>query len=289
MSLKRLLLIDGMAVVYRAFFAIRNISTSDGQPTNAVFGFVRMLRQLQSKWQPSHEAVIFDGGLPQRRMDLHAEYKAQRPDMPEDLRAQKPVVEEFLDAAGLCRAIVDNEEADDVIASVVARYRKEFNEILIATGDKDMYQLVDSKVKVIPVAGKEDLLDSDGVRAKTGVEPGMVPDWLALVGDASDNIPGVKGIGRKTAAKVLNEHGPLHQIFDGKPGGEQDKALSRILKDRDLVLKNLQMVSLKNDLDCPFSLEDMEVAGGDNRALINFCRKWEFDSIARELEQGQLL
>ncbi|MFW6151759.1 MAG: 5'-3' exonuclease [Verrucomicrobiota bacterium] len=289
MSLKRLLLIDGMAVVYRAFFAIRNISTSGGQPTNAVFGFVRMVRQLQSRWKPTHEAVIFDGGLPQRRMDLHAEYKAQRPDMPDDLRAQKPVVEEYLDAAGLCRAIVDSEEADDVIASIVARYRERFDEILIATGDKDMFQLVDGKVKVIPVAGKEDLLDTDGVRAKTGVEPQMVPDWLALVGDASDNIPGVKGIGRKTAAKVLNEHGPLRQILAGNPGGEQEKVLSRILKDRDLVLKNLQMVSLKDDLDCPFSPEEMEVTGGDNRALIDFCRKWEFDSIARELEQGQLL
>ncbi len=289
MSSKRLLLIDGMAVIYRAFFAIRNISTSDGQPTNAVFGFVRMLRQLETKWQPTHEAVIFDGGIPERRTDLHAEYKAQRPAMPEELRIQKPVAEEYLDAAGLPWARVDKEEADDVIASVVAKYRERFDEILIATGDKDIYQLVSTTVKVIPVAGKENLLDVEGVRAKTGVEPGMVPDWLALVGDASDNIPGVEGIGKKTAARVLNEYGPLRHILAGIPATGQDKALARIVKDRELVLRNLEMVRLKSDLECPFSPDQMEVTGEDKKSLIDFCRKWEFGSIARELEQGQLL
>ncbi len=289
MPSRRLLLIDGTAVMYRAFFAIRNLSTSDGRPSNAVFGFVRMLRQLEAKWRPSHETVIFDGGIPERRLELHAEYKAQRPGMPEALKAQKPVAEEYLDAARLPWARLEREEADDVIASIVMKYRDDVDEILIATGDKDMYQLVSEAVKVIPVAGKEAVLDVEGVRAKTGVEPEMVPDWLALVGDASDNIPGVEGIGKKTAARILNEHGPLRRILAENCEGEKDKALARIEGNRDLVLKNLEMVRLKTDLECPFSLEEMEIMDVDKRPVIDFCRKWEFGSIAGELEQGQLL
>jgi DNA polymerase-1 len=286
----RLILVDGTAVLYRAYFAIKNLETSNGEPTNAVFGFVRMVRQIKSKWKPSHMTVVFDGGVPQRRTDLHAEYKAQRPAMPEGLRQQKPVVEDYLDAARIAWARVENEEADDVIASMTEALAACFGETLIATGDKDIYQLVNGKVKVIPVAGKESLLDAEGIEAKTGVSPGLVPDWLALVGDASDNIPGLEGVGKKTASKILNEYGPLRVILDSSHQSvSEDSTLRKIRANRDLLEKNLKMVDLKRDLPLPLKLPEMEIGRPDNGGLIELFRRLEFESFVKELQQATLL
>lgn len=153
MATRRLILIDGNNVLYRAFFAIRDLSTSGGRPTNAVFGFVKMLRQLRELHRPSHWMVTFDGGLPEERTELLEEYKAQRTPMPDSLREQVGVAERYLDCAGISWCRVDGQEADDVMASVLWRHAGDFDEALLATGDKDMYQLVTDAVRVVPVSG----------------------------------------------------------------------------------------------------------------------------------------
>jgi len=212
MSSNVLLLVDAMAGIYRAFYAIRNLSTSAGEPTNAVFGFVRMLRQLETWWEPSHVVVVFDGGLPEERMTLVPEYKAQRAPMPDDLRAQIPRIEEFLDLYGVPRVRVLGEEADDVMATMVRTAEEDAESVLLATSDKDLYQLVNETVKLVRMSGEQGLMGREEVIEKTGVPPEKIIEWLALVGDSADNIKGVPGVGPKTAAKLLTEHGSLDGI-----------------------------------------------------------------------------
>jgi DNA polymerase-1 len=148
MSDKRLLLIDGTNILYRAFFAIADLATGAGQPTNAVFGFVRMLRQWLRQWQPTHQLVVWDGGTPERRKVLLPEYKAHRPAMPDALRRQFALADEYLDRAGIAHMRMDGEEADDVMASLAQRATPEA-EVLLVTSDKDMLQLVTERIRVI--------------------------------------------------------------------------------------------------------------------------------------------
>ena len=165
MSCKRLLLVDGMAGVYRAFYAIRDLSTRDGRPTNAIFGFIRMVRQLREHWAPTHWGVVFDGGLPEQRTQLLETYKAQRPSMPDPLRQQLDGVNTYLDAAGIWTLRVDGQEADDVMAALVRQADPEMDEVLLATNDKDMYQIVNDRVTLVGLAGKGARMGPAEVRA----------------------------------------------------------------------------------------------------------------------------
>ena len=250
---KTLILVDGSAVLYRAFYAIPSLSTKSGKPTNAVFGFVRMLRQVAAAWSPTHWAVAFDGGLPEQRMALQADYKAQRKPMPEALREQIPMVEEYLDCAGVARVRQAGQEADDIMATFVSLAEPAAERILLATGDKDMYQLVNEKVRIVPVSGQQAggvAMGPAEVMAKTGVGPGQIVEWLALTGDASDNIPGVPGIGGKTAARLLGQYGSLDSVWQHLDGVAGEKLRKALDGNRDLIRKNVEMVRLRRDLDC---------------------------------------
>ena len=204
-----ILLLDGLALVYRAFFAVRGLTGPAGEPTNAVFGFVRMVRQLRSWWKPDRVVAAFDGGSPERRLALCPAYKAQRPPMPDDLRSQLPLVNEYLALAGIPSVRIDRQEADDVLATLAFRAAADGADVRIATGDKDLMQLVDARIRLVAPAKTDQELDEAGVLAKTGVRPDQIVDWLALIGDTADNIPGVPGIGPKTATKLLQRFGTL--------------------------------------------------------------------------------
>jgi DNA polymerase-1 len=282
-----LLLVDGTAVMYRAFYAIRELSTSDGRPTNAVFGFIRMLRQMRETWQPTHWAVVFDGGLPEARTTLLTEYKAQRPSTPDDLKAQREPVNTYLDGARVPRLRMEGQEADDVMASL-ARWAAP-DRVLIATGDKDMYQLVDERVQVVPVAGSRAVMDGEAVQAKTGVPPSRIVAWLALVGDSVDNIPGVPGVGPKTAAKLLEAHGSLEALFAGLADVPSEKLRTRLAEHRDTVLRNVDLVRLDCSLDCGVSWDALAMRDPDADALLPLFESLEFGSMARELREPKLL
>lgn len=208
-----ILLLDGLALVYRAFFAVRGLTGPAGEPTNAVFGFVRMVRQLRAWWKPDRTVAAFDGGSPERRLALCPAYKAQRPPMPDDLRSQLPLVNEYLALAGIPSVRIDRQEADDVLATLATRAAADGADVRIATGDKDLMQLVDARIRLVAPAKTEQELDEAGVLAKTGVRPDQIVDWLALIGDNADNIPGVPGIGPKTAAKLLQRFGTLEECL----------------------------------------------------------------------------
>lgn len=285
----RLLLVDGLAALYRAFFAIPRLSTRAGIPTNAVFGFIRMLSQLRERWRPSHWGVVFDGGLSDEKLSLLGEYKSQRPPMPEALRTQISLAERYLDLARIVWFRAEKQEADDVIASLVQAARKELQtEVLIATGDKDLYQLVDGQVRVVPVSGKEGALGPSEVRDKTGVSPSQVVEWLALAGDSADNIPGVPGVGAKTAARLLDQFGTLaglHRHLEDVPG---EKLRAALREHWSIVQRNVRMVSLSRDLGIPLEWSRLAVNEPAPRDLIPFFEELELHQMARAMRQGDL-
>lgn len=286
MAHKRVLLIDGSAVAYRGFYAVRGLSTAAGRPTNAIFGFVRMLGQMRATWEPSHWMVAFDGGLPEARLALLEDYKAQRKPMPDELREQFDGIRDYLDRAGVCWVLHEGEEADDLMASTAEwAVREGAEEVLLATGDKDMYQLVGERIVIVPVAGKGGAMDRDGVTEKTGVPPELIPEWLAITGDSSDNIPGVPGVGPKTAARLLREFGSLDALERGLSGLGSEKLKIVLAEHWPAVRRNLQMVQLRRDLDVPCGWPEMAVRDPDPERLLPLLRELEFSSMVRDLEQ----
>ena len=288
MSPNRLILIDGTAVVYRAFFAIPELTAPSGCPTNALFGFIRMLRQLESSWSPTHWAVVFDGGLSQERLTLHEDYKAQRPRMPDPLRSQFEPVQEYLDLARVAWLRIEGEEADDVIASMVVRVEDRADEVLLATSDKDLYQLVGGSCRIIPPAGKGNMMGPEEVVSKTGVPPEKIVEWLALVGDASDNIPGVPGIGPKTAARLLETHGSLEGLWANLDEVRSDRIREALKENRRLLERNVAMVRLRRDIAGGPAWEDMSVKPRDAARLIPFFEEYGLKSMADSLRQADL-
>jgi DNA polymerase-1 len=229
MTAKTLLLMDGAALAYRAFYAIQNLSTRAGQPTNAVFGFVRMANQLASQWRPTHRAVVFDAGLPAARMALLPSYKQQREKMPDPLRSQFPLIEEYLRRAGIPALRVAGQEADDTMASLATLAAAEEADTLLATSDKDLFQLVTDRVVIVAPTAAGGRMGPAEVCAKMGVPPALVVELLALTGDTVDNIPGVPGVGPKTAAKLLTEFGSLAGLWArlAEVAGEKDARRAR--------------------------------------------------------------
>lgn len=212
MADQTLLIVDGHGFAYRAFFAIPKLTNPRGEPTNAVFGFLKMLRKLADEFHPTHWVVAWDAGLPEERLKVLETYKAQRKPMPDDLRAQLPVIREVLDASHVVSIEQPGHEADDVIASLCARAGSA--RVLIASADKDLMQLVNERVSMVRQTPKGDvLMDADGVRARYGVPPERVLDLLCLTGDSSDNIPGVPGVGEKTAAGLLQSFGSADAVL----------------------------------------------------------------------------
>jgi DNA polymerase-1 len=205
-------LIDGHALCYRAFFAVKELRNSSGQPTNAVFGFLNILRKLQKDFSPGYLAVCFDVGRKTRRHERYSEYKIHRQAMPEDLALQLPVIRELLAAFQIPVFESEGFEADDVIATLTRLFSSEGHPVVIVSDDKDMCQLVTDKVRIYN-SRRDVLMGPDEVVSRLGIVPRYVPDYLALVGDASDNIPGVDGIGEATAKDLIRSHGGLEEIY----------------------------------------------------------------------------
>jgi len=289
MASRNLILVDGMGLLYRAFYAIRDLSTKSGRPTNAVYGFIRMLRQAANTWDATHWAVVFDGGLPEARLELYEDYKAQRAPMPDPLRDQVDDAERYLELADVCMLRMEGQEADDVMASLAAWAEPEADRVVIATSDKDMFQVVNEKIHVVPGSGKKPAMGPEQIREKTGVPPEQVVEWLALTGDAVDNIPGVPGVGAKTAAKLLREYGGLDGMWENLSGISREKLRKSLEDNRDTVMKNVEMVTLSRDLDCGVDWDDLLFRKPDPGRLLPFFEELEFEKMADELRAGDLL
>lgn len=288
MAEKRLLLVDGLAGAYRFFYAIRGLTTAAGEPTNAVYGFVRMMQQLARTWNPTHWAVVFDGGTPPARLALVPEYKANRKPMPDALRAQLPILNAYLDAAGIPGVRLDACEADDVIATLARRAADAGCDVRIATGDKDLFQLVDDHVRIVSMAGETKIMDEAAVQEKTGVPPSNIPDWLALTGDNADNIKGVPGIGPKTAAKLLCEFGGLQQVYARLDEVQSQKVRQVLDANRNIVERNLKMVRLDCEVDNVPDWMPMRRQAEPVRPLLDFYRRYELHAFVGSLTSPEL-
>lgn len=287
MSTSRLLLIDGLAVAYRAFHAIPPLSSRAGVPTNALFGFVKMLAGLERQVVPTHLAVVWDGGLPAERMELLPTYKANREPMPEALEAQLPWIDRYLGTRSIPAVRLDGVEADDALATIGQAAARDGARVWIATNDKDLFQLVsDILLLVSPSKGLETMSPAE-VRAKTGVDPERIPDWLALVGDAADNIPGVPGIGPKTAAKLLAQFPSVGELVARVDEVESEKIRAAVREHAADLQRNLRMTTLHLDVPGVPDWEELGAWRGEGAETEELLRVLDLRSMLPRKEPEQ--
>jgi DNA polymerase-1 len=283
-----MLLVDGLAVAYRAFHAIPHLSSAKGEPTNALFGFIKMLRQLEEQWHPTHRAVVFDGGLPAQRMALWPAYKAQREPMPEALRAQLEPINTFLQLAGWCSVRPPEEEADDALATLAVKAAGPEMRVLIASSDKDLLQLVTDHIQIVPPTKDGLPLDAAAVRLKFGVAPAQVVDALALIGDAADNIPGVPGIGPKTAAQVLAQCTRLDEVWNQLERVESERIRHLLADHRAVVERNQALMRLRIDLPDMPPVDQLRARRPDYGPLVEFLEERDLKGLARSYRETEL-
>src|SRR6187399_1058684 len=279
-----LVLVDGSSYLYRAFNALPPFSNSRGEPTGAVFGVLNMLSKFLKDYDPERIAVVFDAPGKTFRDELFAEYKAQRPPMPDDLRSQIEPLFEAVRGMGLPILREQGVEADDVIGTLACAAAKENLSVLISTGDKDMCQLVSPHITLINTMSGT-VLDRAGVKAKFDVFPEQIIDYLALVGDSSDNIPGIDKVGPKTAAKWLGQYSTLDNLIAdaANVGGKVGENLRAGLGTLDLARK---LATIRTDLTLPVTLDELKRKPPDVSALRELYSRLELRSLLKQLDAG---
>lgn len=286
----RLLLVDGHYYLYRSFFAIRGLKNSRGEPTNAIYGYAKALRKMLADVRPDRAAVIWDCGLPARRVALQPAYKQNRSEMPDDLRPQEEWLQQNISLFGVASLCVPDTEADDLIASYALAAARDGAEVVIATNDKDILQLTSERIRIYSTTKADAgtagfaLLGVDEVRKKWGVDPARISDVLALTGDVSDNIPGVPGIGEKTAAALIQKHGSLTAMLENPAAIENPRLREKIESARQLILDNAEMVRLDDDLPLPVPWESFSPKP-DYPELLKVLRTCEFRGLVAEIEK----
>lgn len=291
----RLLIVDGHAYAYRAFHAIQKLNGPDGAPTNAIYGFIKMLTKMEATLKPTHHCVVWDGGLSEKRMAALPEYKVHRPPMPGDLERQVPEIESFLDASNIPSFVNEGVEADDWIASQTCCAVRGGVEVVIASADKDFLQLVSENVGMLnPNDKSETIWKVEQVRAKTGLDPEQVVDWLSLIGDSVDNIKGVPGVGPKTATDLLKQFGSIDGLYSRLSEVKSDRIRASLENSKAIVRRNQELIRLHVDLPCDFQLEKLEVRSPDHARLRPLYARWGFKTLLAQIEsvqaaQGSLL
>ena len=278
-------IIDGSAFIYRAFHAVAPLTNSRGFQTNAVFGFVSILRRLIKERTPDYVAVAFDTRGPVFRHDLYTPYKANRPAMPEELAAQIPFIKQIVRAMGIVSFEKNELEADDIIGSVAREMSAQQHSVVIVSGDKDLLQLVDDRVCMWdPMSDRT--MDREGVFNKYQVYPEQLLDCYALIGDSSDNVPGVPGIGPKSAAKLITEFGSLDLLYAGIDSLKQSKMKERLIDNRDNAFLSRELIRLKEDPDIPHHLDGYKLGTPDEPALKKIYTELGFSSLLKEFDNG---
>ncbi|MGB7622234.1 MAG: DNA polymerase I [Terriglobia bacterium] len=284
---KTLYLIDGMSQIFRAFFALPPMATSKGLPTNAIRGFTAILRKIIQTHRPDYLGVAFDTAEPTFRHDSFADYKKDRPDMPEDLSLQLPYIRKVCAALRVPIIQFERFEADDVIGTLTRKGEEQTLDVVIVTQDKDMFQLVDDHVRVMRASrqGDETLYDPSGVEELMGLPPEKIIDYLGLCGDAVDNIPGAPGIGEKGARKLLAEFGSIESLLE-RWNEVPNKRYSESLRDnRDLILKSKDLATIRLDVPVELNLEELHLDPPDRQAVFELFRELEFNTLLKEFEE----
>jgi DNA polymerase-1 len=278
-------LIDTMAYVFRSFFGMRSMSAPDGTPINAVFGLGMTLQKFLSDHQPQIVACCFDAGAKTFRNEIYPAYKANRGDPPEDLVPQFDLCRELVARMGFATVMTPGFEADDLIASLTARLRDRGHEVVIVTGDKDLVQLLEPGVRIYNLA-RDEWWDTEGVPARMGVKASQVTDYLALTGDAADNIPGVRGVGPKAAAALLSEFEDLAAIYadldrvETLPVRGAKSLRQKLENDYDSAMLSRKLVGLDYTAPCGLEIDDLGYSGADSGELEAFTDKWGLKRVA---------
>ncbi|WP_272538940.1 DNA polymerase I [Providencia sp. PROV197] len=286
-----LILVDGSSYLYRAYHAFPPLTNSAGEPTGAMYGVLNMLRSLMLQYKPSHVAVVFDAKGKTFRDELFESYKSHRPPMPDDLRAQIAPLHEMVEAMGLPLLVVSGVEADDVIGTLAREASRKGMPVLISTGDKDMAQLVEPNITLINTMNNT-ILGPDEVKDKYGVPPELIIDFLALMGDSSDNIPGVPGVGEKTALALLQGIGSLDAIYNDLDaiaplGFRGSKTLApKMAENRELAFLSYQLATIKTDVELDKKCEELQVTEIDADKLHQLFSRYEFKRWLADVENG---
>ena len=282
MKRKSLFLIDGNSFCYRAFYAIKGLSNSKGQPTNAIYGFISMLNKIKEKEKPDYLAVSFDLKGPTFRHEKFKDYKIHRKPMPDDLQSQIPIIKDVLRAYNIPIIEKQGYEADDVLATVAEKARDRFD-VYIVTGDKDALQLVKPHVSVLDTKTEGLVYDEEKVKERFGFGPEAVVDFMALAGDATDNIPGVKGIGEKTAKELLDQFKTLDGIYKNLDDVKSESVKKLLKEQKEQAVMSKELAKVDADAPVDFDIDEMKIKEPDAQALAGLFKELEFKTLLKEV------
>ncbi len=284
--MKKVALIDGSSYIYRAFYALPPLKSPDGKPTGAIYGFIRMLSKLLNEIQPDYIAVIFDKAGKTFRHEEYKEYKATRKETPDELKAQIPEIKKIIKLFGIKVLEKEGYEADDIIATLAKKAKEKGYQVYVITPDKDMMQLVNQNVFVFnPV--NEKLFDREAVKEKYGVYPEQFVDYLSIIGDSVDNIHGVKGVGPKTASKLLNEYNNIEGIFENLEN-LREKIRDAFLEAKENLETNRFLIKLDDNTPLDIDVEDLAKEQTKWEELIEEFEKLGFKSLLKEIKNRKV-
>lgn len=286
MSKETIILIDGSSLIYRAFHAVPpSFVNSKGMPTNAVYGFTQSVLKIIADFKPAYIVVAYDSKGPSFRHELFTEYKADRPPMPDALSVQIPYIKQMVAALNIKSLELTGFEADDVMATIVKRTSRGGLKAALVTGDKDMYQLVNEDTTILDYVKNIEIGPAETI-VKFGVAPGQIRDLLSLAGDSSDNIPGVKGIGRKTAVKLLTDFGSIDGIYENIGMVKSEKTRQNLIEHKESAMMSRELATLHPDVPLDFSLDDCRFKGFDLEVLAPLLTELGFRKLLNELAPG---
>ncbi|MCH7623514.1 MAG: DNA polymerase I, partial [Nitrospinae bacterium] len=281
-----LYLIDGSSYIFRAYFGVRqNLSTSKGLPTNALYGFVTMLQKVVRDECPDYLTVTFDSKEKTFRHEMYADYKANRDTPPEDLQKQFPHFERLVEAHNIHSIRIPGVEADDIIGTLARKGEKAGLKVVIVSGDKDMMQLIGPDVEMLDTMKNKRFRDKEVVE-KFGVKPDKVIEVMGLMGDSSDNIPGVKGVGPKTAAELIQKFGSIEELYQRIDEVDKKKLKEKLETDRENAVLSRKLVTIDTELALDCSIGDLKVLEVDNEALTKIFTELEFSSLIPSEEKA---
>ena len=276
MANKKIFLLDASSYVFRAYHAVTFLTNSKSFPTNAIYGFINMFNKLIKDFNPEYLVAVFDSGGTSFRNEIYEDYKANRGEAPEDISLQFPKIIEYLKLSGIKTIMLDNYEADDLIGSIAEKFKNNYK-ISIISGDKDFVQLIDKNVNMIDTM-KNKTTNIKAVEEKYGLQPKSMTDFFALVGDSIDNIPGVKGIGPKTAGPLIEKYGSIENLYKNLEKVDKERIRNLLVENENNAKLSKQLVTIKKDLSIDKSIEDFKIQTPNLSALNDLFKELEFDS-----------
>ncbi|MBI3598219.1 MAG: DNA polymerase I [Nitrospirae bacterium] len=286
-SVKSFYIIDGSSYIFRAYFAIRELSNSKGLPTNAVYGFMKMIMKIVNEMSPDYLAIVFDAKGPTFRHTAYKEYKAHRPPMPEPLSIQIPYIHRAVSAFGIFSTLREGYEADDLIGTLAKKGEAQGLNVMIVSGDKDMFQLISPHITIYDTL-KEKRFTEVEIRARFGVAPPQIVEIMGLMGDTADNIPGVAGVGEKTAIDLVGQWGTIENLLLNLNQVKRPKLREALEKEKEIARLSRSLATI--DINCPidFNLETYKISPPDMDALVPLLQELEFSSLLKEMRENDV-